>query len=335
MQLDLRQFIASAGEIVASHALASGSFRRWNVARPGRERDLGVNPYGCADAANILYTIGNFPSEAPARANWISTLQAMQDARSGLFEEATHHPIHTTAHCIAALELFDARPQYPLHAFDALRDVGALQAFLAALDWGSDPWRASHRGAGLFAALAIVDAVDITWQDAYFSWLWDWTDAETGLLGGRHVAPVEHSGAATLVPHMAGTFHYLFNMEWARRPYRYPARLIDTCLDLLAEDRFPLGRRVSFAEVDWIYCVNRALRHSAHRFDDCHRALERVGRRLVDYLQSLDPETDDALNDLHLLFGTICALAELQQALPGLLRTERPLKLVLDRRPFI
>jgi hypothetical protein len=28
-------------------------------------------------------------------------------------------------------------------------------------------------------------------------------------------------------------------------------------------------------------------------------------------------------------------VAELQQALPGLIRTERPLRLVLDRRPFI
>jgi hypothetical protein len=37
--------------------------------------------------------------------------------------------------------------------------------------------------------------------------------------------------------------------------------------------------------------------------------------------------------DLHALNGTMSA--ELQQAVPGLLRTERPLKLILDRRPFI
>jgi hypothetical protein len=39
--------------------------------------------------------------------------------------------------------------------------------------------------------------------------------------------------------------------------------------------------------------------------------------------------------DLHALNGTMSAFAELQQAVPGLLRTERPLKLILDRRPFI
>jgi hypothetical protein len=39
--------------------------------------------------------------------------------------------------------------------------------------------------------------------------------------------------------------------------------------------------------------------------------------------------------DLHALNGTMSAFAELQQAVPGLLRTERSLKLILDRRPFI
>ena len=29
--------------------------------------DLGENPYGCADAANILYTVGRFPGDARER----------------------------------------------------------------------------------------------------------------------------------------------------------------------------------------------------------------------------------------------------------------------------
>lgn len=38
---------------------------------------------------------------------------------------------------------------------------------------------------------------------------------------------------------------------------------------------------------------------------------------------------------LHMLFGSVCALAELQTALPGKIITEKPLRLVLDRRPFV
>ena len=55
----------------------------------------------------------------------------------------------------------------------------------------------------------------------------------------------------------------------------------------------------------------------------------------VDYLSQVDPLRDEEFNDLHMLFGAVCALAELQQALPGLITSTVPLKLVLDRRPFI
>ena len=59
-------------------------------------------------------------------------------------------------------------------------------------------------------------------------------------------------------------------------------------------------------------------------------------RPLTRPLLLLDLDHDDArLNDLHMLFGALCCLAELQQALPGRLGTGRPLKLVPDRRPFI
>ena len=52
-------------------------------------------------------------------------------------------------------------------------------------------------------------------------------------------------------------------------------------------------------------------------------------------MDSLDPPTHDGLNDLHGLFGAVCALAELQLALPGEVESTVPLKSVLDRRPFI
>jgi len=333
--IDLRRFIDHAEAVVTSHRMdQAGAYRRW-LWPDAEGRDLGLNPYGCADAANILYTIGRFPSDPAERASWIEVLRSLQDPGTGLFHEPTHHPIHTTAHCVAALELFDARPKHALTGLHDLRDHATLRAFLSGLAWRTDPWRESHRGAGFFAALAITGEVDLAWQDAYFDWLWENTDPATGLFGGTDLPRVEHSGVATMIPHMAGTFHYLFNMEWARRPLRHPARLIDSCLEMLEEDRFPLGRRISFAEIDWFFCVNRALRQSGHRRDECLAGIRRLGDLLAAFALPLDPNTDDGLNDLHLLFGHLCAWAELQQAVPGLVRTDRPLKLVLDRRPFI
>ena len=71
------------------------------------------------------------------------------------------------------------------------------------------------------------------------------------------------------------------------------------------------------------------------RFAEAKEALDEFARSYTGYLLSLDPETVEGLNDLHMLFGALCALAELQAALPGRLTARTPLKLVLDRRPFI
>jgi hypothetical protein len=146
---------------------------------------------------------------------------------------------------------------------------------------------------------------------------------------------VAHDGILTRFPHLAGTFHYLFNSEHARRAWAHPAALVDTCLRLRREDAFPLGTTVGFAEIDWVFCLSRALRQSGHRFAASMTALAAFADAYASYLLSLDPATDERLNDLHWLFGALCALAELQRALPGRLVTDVPLKLVLDRRPFI
>ena len=106
--IDLRDFIDAVGEIVARHRLDEGAYARWLWQDEAAERDLGVNEYGCADAANILYTISLFP-DVHVHRFWIDVLSERQEAETGLFREATHDPLHTTAHCLGALELFDAR----------------------------------------------------------------------------------------------------------------------------------------------------------------------------------------------------------------------------------
>lgn len=40
-------------------------------------------------------------------------------------------------------------------------------------------------------------------------------------------------------------------------------------------------------------------------------------------------------DDLNMLFGAMCAVAEMQLALPGEIKSTIPMKNVLDRRPFI
>ena len=47
--------------VVDSHKLENeGEYARWLWQNEKNNRELGINEYGCADAANILYTIGRF-----------------------------------------------------------------------------------------------------------------------------------------------------------------------------------------------------------------------------------------------------------------------------------
>jgi hypothetical protein len=333
---DISDFVDRVNESVAAHKLAApGEYRRWSKAWKGRSPETAPNPYGCADAANILYTIGSFPRDPHERKSWVTALQALQSAGTGMFNEATHHPIHTTAHCIAALELFDAGPLYPISGLWDLRNVQRMESWLETLDWWNNPWTASHKGAGLYVSLVLTGAVSLEWQERYFSWLWINSDPETGFLRRGYVKTAAHEQTLSIFPHLAGTFHYFFNHVYARRPFRYPAAVVDTCLRIYNQNEYPLGQRVGFAEIDWVFCLARSLQQSGHRFAECRAALTSFAERYIPYLCGPEAQQEEEFDDLHKLFGAMCCLAELQQAVPGLIKTERPLRLVLDRRPFI
>lgn len=329
--MQMKSLVEKIHATVQSHELETGVYCRWLWQNEKGDRQLGINEYGCADAANILYSIGSFPRDPRDREKWVSALQGRQDPETGLFHEATHHPIHTTAHCLAALELFDAGPRYPLTALMPYLDTNALFAFLEGLDWDHTPWPSSHQGAGLYASFVITRMASRAWQKDYFTWLKEHCDPVTalGLKDRRGDAPLPHQ--------LNGWFHYLFNHEYARQPFPYPETLIDTCISMYRNDHVDpvFAKEVGFREIDWIFALNRATRQTDHRFREAKAALHDCALEFIAYLDSLDEKTDDSFNDLHMLFGAVCALAELQLALPGEWQTEVPLKNVLDRRPFI
>jgi len=328
---DLDPFVERVCAIVDAHAIDIGSYRRWTRSDAKGRGDDGANPYGCADAANILYTVARFPAGGGERAAWAGQLQAFQDPDDGQFHEDTHHPVHCTAHCLAALELFEARGAQRLHALEPLLEPDAIERYLDELDWSGNPWSASHRGAGAYAALTLAGVADTAWEDRYFAWLDRECDPETGMWRRGHVGPCPDHGNAVF-PHLAGTFHYHFNYHAARRPFPHVDALIDSCLRLRAEDPFDLDRSLGFAPVDWVFCLNRARRQSAHRSAEAEAALRDYADIWVPWVLE---RSDAELDDLHKLFGVLCCLAELQQALPGHLRSRPALRLVLDRRPFI
>lgn len=338
----IQELINQIKRTIDSHKLKNeGEYCRYLWQNDTGDRKMGLNEYGCADAVNILYTINDFLTDGKSREAHIEVLRSMQDKESGLFREETHHFIHTTAHCTAALELLDARPKYPLNALKKYTDPNELTKFLDELDWENQPWPQAHRGAGIYASLKLTDMVDRKWENTYFKWLWDNEDPDFGFWKKGVIGKDKDQ----LFAAMGGGFHYLFNIEYAKRPLRYPEKIIDTCLELYKNgkigdkvcgyDNDKFGRYIGFLEVDWAYSINRSLRQSGYRRSDCIDALSKFTDEYIEWLYSIDYLTHDGFNDLHMLFGTCCALAELQTALPGKLETDKPLRLVLDRRPFI
>ena len=330
--ISIDPLLSSIRATVASHRISEGVYTRWFHCLPEGET-VRINEYGCADAANILYTLGDFPKDPSQRQAWVQALQGLQYSDTGFFEEPTHHPIHTTAHCVAALELFDALPLHPLTGLDPQPTPQGMRALLEGLDWETTPWPMSHRGAGMYAALVLTGSVDQVWQQAYFQWLWDQTDPDWGMSRAGTI----DSGTAPAAHHLYGWFHYMFNLEYARRPLRYPEKLIDACLRMYREHRLgpTFGHMVGFMEIDWVFALNRATRQTPHRFEEAKDALRDFAKSYIPYLSAIDPAQHRGFDDLHMLFGAVCALAELQQALPGQILSAKPLRLVLDRRPFI
>lgn len=340
--MNIQVLIDEIKATVLNHKLANeGEYCRYLWQNDEKNRELGVNEYGCADAINILYTINDFAFGEESRKAHIKTLQSLQDPKTGLFREKTHHFIHTTAHCTAALELLDARPLYKFEALKEYATPEGLVGLLESLDWANDPWSQSHRGAGIYAALKLNGEADKEWEETYFNWLWENADPDYGFWKKGYVG----RDRSLIYSSMAGGFHYMFNIEYAKRPLRYPEKIVDTCLDIYSNkligkkgtdyDNEKFGKYIAFLEIDWIYTLNRSLRQTGYRRQDCIEALRKFSKEYIEWLYSIDYKTHDGFNDLHMLFGTCCALAELQNALLGEIETDKPMRLVLDRRPFI
>lgn len=319
---------------VEEHKLAPGKYARWLIQSSQGNRDMGSSEYGCADAANILYSVGKFPRDLDERQACVAELRSFQKP-DGRFEEPTHHTLHTTAHCIAALELFDAAPAYPLtYHKEHFGTPEQVISFLESRDWAGDPWDQSHQGAGFYAAMVLTEVMSLEWQDAYFDWLAEHADPVTGIgLAGAQ------NGQRNIFHHLAGWFHYMFNHVYAKRAFPYAEAMVDSCFDIYHNRQNihrALGSSIGFSDIDWVFLINRASAQSGYRRAEVKELLREYAQGYLDWLENdLGNARKTRFDDLHALFGTVCALAELQLALPGEIVTTVPLKNVLDRRPFI
>lgn len=328
---NIDKIISYVLKTVDEHKKAPGAYARWLLQDANGTHNLEPSEYGCADAANILYTLGFFPRDLEERAASVAVLRSFQKP-DGRFEEPTHHTLHTTAHCVAALELFDAAPDIPLrYHMENFGTIDKFVSFLEAGDWGHDVWQ-SHKGAGPYAAMAICCDMPLEWHDAYFNFFTERVNKKTGV----NIEGADDENKNALF-HLASWFHMMFNFSYAHRAFPNAERCVDSMIDFICNKRGPrFGKVMSFNEVDWIYLINRASMQTGYRREEAKEHMRNFAKDYIAYLEEdIENLYKEKFDDLHALFGMTCALAELQLALPGEIKSTVPLKNVLDRRPFI
>lgn len=328
---DLREWVQGVKQIVDAHYLGkTGNYARWITQDEKNGRDLGSTPYGCANAVNILYTIGELPKSMKERSEMIKVLQGFQNPDTGLFVNPGNYETHTTAFVSGALNLLDAQPLIPAKDFSKYLTKAGITQLMDSIDWAKNPWVGAHIGAGIYGSVVLTGLGDDSFEDNYFAWLDENADPDTGLWkkGALEGAEPFH--------YLASTFHYVFNYEYAKRALPYPEALLETCINAYHKGHcIDFSKAIGWPDIDFSYMLARVQRRAGTHYQEVTEILKEIADGLISQLLALDSKTSETLNDLNTLFAIVCALAVLQDALPGYIRTSKPLKLVLDKRPFL
>lgn len=294
-----------------------------------RAEESHTHLYGTCDMACVYHTIGQLPQDDAARGQWVDILQSLQDPQTGYLvaDPADHGMMHNTAFALGALNLFDAQPRHPLHFFRQYDSLDMLRKFFDGLDWREHVYSCSHDGAGLASAAALVPGtVTSDWFDAYFDYLDARFDPANGMLG------IDKPAAGDF-DQIGGTFHYAFLYEYFGRTMPFAEARTDAILGL----QLPSGnwheRNVWWLTLDAIYMLDRDQRRIGHRPAEVREAIIRALAAAAARLEN--PEVLQALTP-HALTAVVSLITIAQQHLgPDEVRSPQPLKLVLDRRPFI
>lgn len=229
---------------------AGGFVRSLGTGRPGEFRQSpGGKPtlYASCYAAMILRIAGELDGLDPAeRLGWADYIRGWQDPESGFFagpelsrgrlgsakHDRDHLVRHTTAHVLPALELLGAAPLHPLRAAHAFLDPAALRAWLGARNW-REAWFEGNNI--LFAGQFLVHLRDVEKAtgaaaalDLYFDWLDAEQDPATGLWGTN--------GHCDAFAALYGGYHQLLVYYYCGRTVKHAERIIDTTLELQADD---------------------------------------------------------------------------------------------------
>ena len=332
MAYDLRPFTSwIIDEFVPSVRVGSGA---GDYAR--RVGGNYVEVYGTGDMACVLYTLDSLNPTPTENAEWASTLRAFQDSGSGylIAKTASLSKVHNTAFTLGAMNLFDAQPDHPLTFSRNFNTPELMQEYVESRDWTNGVYLGGEDVIGLASAFSLVPG---TVSDDWFTALFDYfddnlLDSNNGMIG-RGTPPL-----GTL-DQIGGTFHFAFLWEFYGRQVPYGEARIDSILGLRRSDGDWDTANIWWMPFDSIYMLTQAANATGHRVADVRECVESVLSLVLDRVmdesirQQTFVESDMGVHTMNGLMG-LFAVAQGYLGTDEVL-TDRPLRLVLKKRPYI
>jgi hypothetical protein len=299
--------------------------------------------YGAADVACILYSLGRLDPSADEAAEWLALLGAFQDPVSGFFVDrsASLSTAHNTGFAVGAMnllqpELSDGQlPSSPLRFARLIREPADAERFAGSLDWRNDCYEAGENLIGHASSFFNVSgAVPADW----FEWLVDYVertklDATNGMLGVD-----KPPGGDT--DQIGGTLHFDFFWAALGRQLPFGSARTEALLGLQLPSGLWDANNPWWLSFDAVYMLRRALQDvSADQAARVQAAVARAASVLTERATDPDQRRSDFVEPwigAHMITGAVSFFAYAQQVLgESRVITDRPLRSVLDRRPYI
>jgi len=350
--LDLAEFEVWLAEFRDRHRAGGPGSGRF--ARTPRGQ---LDALSCADFAVIDYTVGPWPLSGSERDARVGILQGFQEAPSGLFvggdagagatqiiKAATCDEVRSpgiahagsdpqdvpvaahycrTGYFVAALELLGARPLHPIRAMDRLRTPTGIDSFLDEMDW-SNPGIGLCRAAAIASCFAITGDVGPEWFERFFDRLAREASVRKNRKRRRAMDPADLGAALSLM-----TIY-----ERMRAPLPRPDSMVRMALGRQGSDGLYDPSGPGWLDFAAAFVLERGLRQTGKRRKRVLAACENLLRASTKFLLAPGPREVFA-DDPHRAAGAVSLLAVLAEALPGAIRSRRPLRLFTGRHLFV
>lgn len=275
--------------------------------------------------------------------DWISIIQSYQDQNTGWFKEgrfnyAYHFKEHSTAFAVSALKLLNAEPKYGFKISKKLNSRKKVHSWLKkGPEWGLLYWPGSHRGGGIGAIYATLDAESYP-HEKFFEWYFEWldnnADPEVGFwrLGWIHKLKKDR-----LTKHeLGGAVHYYWIYEFLKHPIPFPEKVIDSTL-LLQNELGTWDTPHSYCiDLDAIFCLTRCCKqiNGGYRKEDIKNSILKYLDYIVEKINNRE-FLYQYYSSAHILTGFVCAIAEIYKFMPNILDLKREWIQTLDITPWI